>query len=377
MTLAEVQAMVERLRPWFHCIDLGSGLQTKTESAAGEPIDHPQGTWQAIRQCLPEDLTGKSVLDVGCNAGFYAIEAKRRGAARVLGIDAQRIHMRQAFFVRRVLELDIDFRRMSVYDLTPHTVGQFDITLALGLIYHCKHLVQALENLCRVTKDLLIIETAIYPPEKVVEPFTHPIAGPGRLIHSFAYIENPPDAQEPIFNWFLPSVDGLISLLRNVGIQDVEVYSVQSGRAVFICRKRGAYADSRIWVDHAATITLVRGPSVSQPSSQLQFNIRVENSGFTTWLAAGDPETGKGMVQLSAHLLGEDGEEVEWNYGRAALKSDLAAGEVAHFDICLQAPNRPGRYVVEFDMIAEHLAWFEDLGSPTLRHELFVELASR
>jgi hypothetical protein len=115
---------------------------------------------------------------------------------------------------------------------------------------------------------------------------------------------------------------------------------------------------------------------VSQPGSQLQFHVRVENSGFTTWLAAGDPETGKGKVQLCAHLLGEDGEEIEWDYGRAALKSDLAAGEVAYFDIYLQAPNLPGRYYVEFDMIAEHLAWFEDLGSTTLRHELFVELAS-
>jgi hypothetical protein len=228
-----------------------------------------------------------------------------------------------------------------------------------------------------VTKDLLIIETAIYPPEKVVDPFPHSIAGAGRLIHSFAYIENPLDAQEPIFNWFLPSVDGLISLLRNVGIQDVEVYSVQGGRAVFICRKQGASVDSRIWGDHAATITLVRGPRVSQPSSQLQFHIRAENSGYTTWLASGDPETGKGMVQLCAHLLNDDGEEVEWNYGRAALKSDLEAGEAVYFDIYLQAPNRPGRYYVEFDMIAEHLAWFEDLGSTTLRHELFVELASR
>jgi hypothetical protein len=198
-----------------------------------------------------------------------------------------------------------------------------------------------------------------------------------KLIHSFAYIENPADAQEPIFNWFLPSVDGLISLLRNLGIQDIVVSSVQSSRAMFICHKQRAYTDSRIGVDLAATITLVRGPRVCQPSSQLQSHIRAENSGFATWLAAGDPKTGKGMVQLCGHLLRDDGEEVDWDYGRAARKSDLAAREVAYFDMCLQAPNRPGRYYVEFDMIAEHLAWFEDLGSSTLRHELFVDLASQ
>ena len=58
----------------------------------------------------------------------------------------------------------IEFRRMSVYDLKPHTMSRFDITLALGLIYHCQHLVRALENLWHVKKDLLIIEIPVYPP---------------------------------------------------------------------------------------------------------------------------------------------------------------------------------------------------------------------
>jgi tRNA (mo5U34)-methyltransferase len=152
MTPAEILAGVERLRPWFHCIDLGHAIRTKTCSIAGEPVDHPQGSWQTIREYLPEDLSGKSVLDVGCNAGFYAIEAKRRGAARVVAVDAQRFAIQQALFVRRVLGLDIEFHRRSVYDLNPRTMGQFDITLALGLIYHCKHLVRALENLWWVRK---------------------------------------------------------------------------------------------------------------------------------------------------------------------------------------------------------------------------------
>jgi len=152
MTPAEILAGVERLQPWFHCIDLGHAIRTKTCSIAGEPVDHPQGSWQTIREYLPEDLSGKSVLDVGCNAGFYAIEAKRRGAARVVAVDAQRFAIQQALFVRRVLGLDIEFHRRSVYDLNPRTMGQFDITLALGLIYHCKHLVRALENLWWVRK---------------------------------------------------------------------------------------------------------------------------------------------------------------------------------------------------------------------------------
>ena len=168
MTREEILAGVEKLRPWFHQIDLGGGVLTKTESAVGEPVDHPRPTWEFVRAHLPEDLSGKTLLDVGCNAGFYCFEAARRGAERVVGVDAQRHLVRQARFVGRALQLpSVSFEKVSVYDLDPAALGgQFDITLALGLVYHCKHLVLALERLFAVTRELLILETAIYPPEK-------------------------------------------------------------------------------------------------------------------------------------------------------------------------------------------------------------------
>src|SRR6476469_1893325 len=176
MTRDQILAELKRLEPWFHCIDLGDGLATKTKSAIGEPVDHPRPTWEKVKVCLPDDLSGKTVLDVGCNAGFYSLEAKRRGAARVLGIDSQRNLIRQAAFVRDVRGVDIDYRRMSVYDLDSHAIGQFDVTLALGLLYHCKHLVLALEKLFIVTRELLILETAIYPPTKAPASFSYEVA---------------------------------------------------------------------------------------------------------------------------------------------------------------------------------------------------------
>src|SRR5205085_6326906 len=131
-----------------------------------------------------------SVLDVGCNAGFYSVEMKRRGAARVLGVDSQRNLIRQAELVRKVLGQEIDYRRMSVYDLDPITMGQFDVTLALGLIYHCKHLVLALEKLFLVTRELLVLETAIYPPERAPESFVYAEGGAEPTHHPLAYVEN-------------------------------------------------------------------------------------------------------------------------------------------------------------------------------------------
>src|SRR6185436_3895290 len=120
MTRDEILAELKRLEPWFHRIDLGDGLFTKTESVMGEPVDHPHQPWQIIQKLLP-DLRGKTVLDVGCNAGFYAFEAKRRGAKRVLGVDGQRQHVRQGLFVRKVLGLDVEFRRVNVYEPYPRT----------------------------------------------------------------------------------------------------------------------------------------------------------------------------------------------------------------------------------------------------------------
>src|SRR5256885_1701998 len=128
MTRTEINDQVERLAPWFHCIELGDGLVTKSRSAIGEPVEHPRPTWESVKACVPADLKGQTVLDVGCNAGFYSIEMKRRGAARVLGLDAQRDLIRQAEFVREVLGLDIEYERKSVYDLDPFAMGQFDVT---------------------------------------------------------------------------------------------------------------------------------------------------------------------------------------------------------------------------------------------------------
>jgi tRNA (mo5U34)-methyltransferase len=374
MTRDQILAELKRLEPWFHCIDLGGGLATKTKSAIGEPVDHPRPTWEKVKVCLPDDLSGKTLLDVGCNAGFYSLEAKRRGAARVLGIDSQQNLIRQAAFVRDVHELDIEYRRLSVYDLDPHSLGQFDVTLALGLLYHCKHLVLALEKLFIVTRELLILETAIYPPEKAPASFTYEVGGLQPLLHALAYVENAPDAKEAIYNWFLPGIDALGALLRNIGFDDVEVFpGTQSDRAVFACRKLQPYPDSNMISYLATRLTLLDGPTRCQPAEVLRFRIRAENTGYAIWLRGNDAGTDKGSVHLVAHVLTAAEEPLMWYHAGAFLPSDVAPGKAAEMEIAFAAPSSPGQYLLAFDMVTEHLAWFEDLGSEVLKLELIVE----
>ena len=297
MTREEILAELKRLEPWFHRIDLGDGLYTKTESVMGEPVDHPLGPWQTMQKLLPPDLSGKSLLDVGCNAGFYSFEAKRRGAKRVLGVDGQRQHVRQGVFVRKVLDLDVEFRRLNVYELNPRTVGQFDITLALGLLYHLKHPILALENLYQVTKELLIIETAIMPPERTPDSFIHPLGEKQMLLHSLAFVENPTGAKEQVFNWFLPGVESLKALLRTTGFSEVEVVEAKNERAIVVCRKsKPAFNDAGALKHYVAQLELERGPRESAPASELTFHLRVENIGMARWPASGEDITGKGAA---------------------------------------------------------------------------------
>ena len=373
MTSDEISTQLQRLQPWFHRIDLGGGVFTKTESAIGEPLDHPLPTWETVKVCLPDDLSGKSVLDVGCNAGFYSIEMKRRGAARVMGVDSQRNLIRQANFVREVLDLDIDYQRLSVYDLDPHVLGQFDVTLALGLIYHCKHLVLALEKLFAVTRELLLIETAIYPPKESPPSFVYDVGGIQPTLHPLAYVENPSDAKEAIYNWFLPSVEALCALLKNVGFDELGVFpGVHRDRVVLACRKLKPYPDSRMIAYLAAKLMLIEGPDRSHANEVLHFRVRAENTGQARWLR-GEKESESGAVHLAAHLLTANGESLSWYHAGAFLPQEVAPGETVEIEIALRAPDTAGEYLIIFDMVSEHLAWFEDLGSAVLTHSLLVE----
>lgn len=104
---------IAELGPWFHNFRL-DGIQTAPAHFLG---DYPQVKYERFCDAIPRDLSGKTVLDIGCNAGFYALEMKRRGANRVLGIDTDERYLAQAEFAAEVLGLDVAFRQLSVWDL--------------------------------------------------------------------------------------------------------------------------------------------------------------------------------------------------------------------------------------------------------------------
>ena len=111
-------------------------------------------------------LVGKRVLDLGCNAGFWALQAARAGCDYVLGIDARAMHVEQADFVFEVHGIArdrYDFRRQDLFAIPPGSLDQFDIVLCLGLFYHVSKHMNLLELIASVNTDLLIIDTLLDP----------------------------------------------------------------------------------------------------------------------------------------------------------------------------------------------------------------------
>jgi len=122
------------------------------------PGGYPWVKFSRFAAALPRDLSGKSVPDIGCNAGFYSIEMKRRGARRVLGVDFDEHYLAQARFAAEMYEADIEFRRISVYDLAlPRE--RFDILLFMGVLYHLRHPLLALDPIHEhVARDVMIFQ---------------------------------------------------------------------------------------------------------------------------------------------------------------------------------------------------------------------------
>ena len=153
----EIRRRVRELGDWFHNLDLG-GVRTAPDHFLG---DYPSVKWRRFAHAVPADLSGKSVLDVGCNGGFYSIEMKRRGAARVVGADRDERYLAQARFAAEVCGADVEFVQLDVYDVA--ALGErFDVVLFMGVLYHLRHPLLALDLLHEhVVGDTLVFQSLL------------------------------------------------------------------------------------------------------------------------------------------------------------------------------------------------------------------------
>lgn len=236
---AALRARVEALGPWFHNIDLGEGVSTAPDHFLG---DYPRFKFARFADAIPADLSGKTVLDIGCNAGFYSMEMKRRGAARVLGIDSDDRYLEQARFVAETLGFDgIEFRKLDVYDVG--ALGEtFDVVVFMGVLYHLRHPLLALDLIREhVAGDLMLFQTMQQGSKDVLlVPEDHPFHVPGTK-QPPTYFDNPAYPKmhfvERAFandwtNWWAPNKACSQAMLRAAGF----TIEAQPEDEVYVCR---------------------------------------------------------------------------------------------------------------------------------------------
>ena len=240
--MSDAESLPERvtaLAPWFHNIDLGNGLWTAPDHFLG---NYPGFKFDRFKAAVPDDLTGKSVLDIGCNAGFYSVEMKRRGAARVVGIDSDERYLAQARLACRALGFEgIEFRNLSVYDVA--ALGErFDLVIFMGVLYHLRHPLLALDLIREhVAGDLMLFQTLQMGSAEIADvPADHPFHKPGTFDPP-EYFMNPGYPKMHFIereyahdwtNWWAPNRAGSAAMLRAAG------FTIESNpeEEVFLCR---------------------------------------------------------------------------------------------------------------------------------------------
>ncbi|HZH99095.1 MAG TPA: TIGR04290 family methyltransferase [Fimbriimonadaceae bacterium] len=239
-TPEDLQRRVQELGVWFHRMNL-NGVDTNPNHFLG---DYPNVKFRRFEHALPKDLTGKTVLDIGCNAGFYSIEMKRRGAERVLGLDSDDRYLAQARLAAEVLGHEIEFRKLDVYDVG--ALGEtFDVVIFMGVLYHLRHPLLALDLIHEhVARDLLIFQTMQRGSDSVAKlaqdyPFSVTSIFDRDDYPKMHFIEHR-YSNDPT-NWWVPNRACTEAMLRSSGF---EIES-RPEREVYICRWREVEGPSR------------------------------------------------------------------------------------------------------------------------------------
>lgn len=240
----DIRKQIEELGPWFHNIHLPGGQQTAPDHFLG---DFPAFKWEQIKDEIPEDLSGKTVLDIGCNAGFYSLKLAQRGA-RVTAIDLDTNYLEQAKWVidQFGLEDNISLKQQQVYDLA-HDDKQYDIIWFMGVFYHLRYPLLALDIVSRKIREMLVFQTLMIPGDdnyKIEDDYTlqdrDQMMQPGWP--KMAFIENEFNGDPT--NWWFANQNGVEAMLRTSGFQ---IYS-RPGNEIFLCKpdpeNRGV---SRTW----------------------------------------------------------------------------------------------------------------------------------
>jgi len=217
-------------RQWFYCYDLPDGSSTSTYHDTDIHVIH-DSRWKMLESCLDRNLgtdrNGLSALDLASHQGWFSVNMARAGFSPVLGIDARQSHVDDSNLIARIYEMDqLTFHKGDLHDQSVDKLGQFDVVLMLGLLYHLENPVGALRKCRELCKNLCIIETQIVPGmtgfvDYGSYQYVRPLKG------SFGIIDEMEDTHGPEASvtgiCLVPSLDALMWLLEKVGFSSATI----------------------------------------------------------------------------------------------------------------------------------------------------------
>ena len=175
---------------------------------------------------IPEDLRGKRALDIGAWDGWFSFEAERRGAA-VTAIDA--VELPTFLQVHRKLKSKVDYRILDFYEIPDAGLGKFDIVFFLGVLYHLKHPLLALEIVCALTDDTAIVDSFVIDSDSFEQ---HRDLMPTMEFYELDELQNQFDC------WTGPTVSCLLAMCRAAGFARVDLLSAVHSHAAVACRRK-------------------------------------------------------------------------------------------------------------------------------------------
>jgi len=199
---------------WWHSFELPDGAVIRGVS------DLDAQKMRIAQFPIPDDLSGRRVLDIGAWDGWFSFEMERRGA-EVLAID--RFDNPRFHEIRERLGSRVEYRRLDVYDVSPRTVGQFDIVLFMGVLYHLKHPLLALERVCGVAREMAAVESFVLGEQEE-----------RNLLEFFEDDE----LGGQVDNWCAPTTACLLALCRTAGFARVELANRHGFGAAVTCYRK-------------------------------------------------------------------------------------------------------------------------------------------
>jgi tRNA (mo5U34)-methyltransferase len=171
---------------------------------------------------LPPDLRGKRVLDIGAASGWNSFECERRGA-EVVAIDY--VEYDEFVTVKKLRGSKVEYVIAEMEEITAERFGTFDYVLFFGVLYHLRHPLIGLENVCAVTRGVAFVESFVIDDAP----------DPSRTYMEFYETD---ELGGQIDNWCGPTANCLLAMTRAAGFPRAEFLYVENRRCGLIAHRR-------------------------------------------------------------------------------------------------------------------------------------------